>query len=130
MLDREQAEELPIRIELKAAMDISAVRERTLARGRGILAMLEGELTPEAVRDTDLSTFDTIVVDNRAYLRYPELARHNARLLEFVPAERELRLLRELQHAGTANVYAAEFSHDGRLLLTSSGDRTLRIWGE
>ncbi|HEY6556344.1 MAG TPA: hypothetical protein VI072_03690, partial [Polyangiaceae bacterium] len=53
-----------------------------------------------------------------------------ARLLEFVPEKRELRLLRELRHAGTANVYAAEFSQDGRLLLTSSGDRTLRIWGE
>ncbi len=53
-----------------------------------------------------------------------------ARLLEFVPGQPKLRLVRELRHAGTANVYAAEFSRDGRSLLTSSGDRTLRIWGE
>jgi WD40 repeat protein len=53
-----------------------------------------------------------------------------ARLLELAPGQPELRLVRELKHAGTANVYAAEFSRDGRSLLTSSGDRTLRVWGE
>ncbi|HMJ10346.1 MAG TPA: WD40 repeat domain-containing protein [Polyangiaceae bacterium] len=53
-----------------------------------------------------------------------------ARLLEHVAGAKELRLVRELRHAGTANVYEAEFSRDGRLLLTSSGDKTLRIWGE
>ena len=43
--------------------------------------------------------------------------------VKFVPGQPELRLVRELRHGGTGNVYAAEFTRDGRLLLTSSGDR-------
>ncbi len=41
----------------------------------------------------------------------------------------ELVLVKALRHAGTANVYAAEFSRDGTTLLTSSGDQTLILWG-
>lgn len=33
-----------------------------------------------------------------------------------------------LSHRGTANVYAAELSSDGRRLVTSSGDQTLKVW--
>jgi WD40 repeat protein len=33
-----------------------------------------------------------------------------------------------LPHRGTANVYAASFSKDGRRLVTSSGDQTLKVW--
>jgi len=40
-----------------------------------------------------------------------------------------LRLLKDLRHAGTANVYAASFLRDGSGLVTSSGDRTVRLWG-
>ncbi|MGE0326888.1 MAG: WD40 repeat domain-containing protein [Polyangiaceae bacterium] len=40
-----------------------------------------------------------------------------------------LTLVKELRHAGTANVYVVDFSQDGTRLLTSSGDRTLKLWG-
>jgi WD40 repeat protein len=33
-----------------------------------------------------------------------------------------------LRHAGTANVYGLGLSRDGRLLVTPSGDKTLKIW--
>lgn len=33
-----------------------------------------------------------------------------------------------LRHAGTANVYGLGLSPDGRLLVTPSGDKTLKIW--
>ncbi len=33
-----------------------------------------------------------------------------------------------LAHRGTANVYAASFSRDGRRLVTSSGDQTVKVW--
>jgi WD40 repeat protein len=41
-----------------------------------------------------------------------------------------LTLVKTLPHDGTANVYAATFSRDGTRLVTSSGDRTERIWAE
>ncbi|MCA9627680.1 MAG: WD40 repeat domain-containing protein [Myxococcales bacterium] len=41
----------------------------------------------------------------------------------------QLTLIKELRHGGTANVYVVEFSQDGTRLLTSSGDRTLKLWG-
>jgi WD40 repeat protein len=41
-----------------------------------------------------------------------------------------LLLLKLLKHTGTANVYAVSFSSTGDRLVTSSGDKTLRIWGE
>jgi LmbE family N-acetylglucosaminyl deacetylase len=48
------------------------------------LGVAHRDLPPEAIRDGDLSQFDTIVIDNRAYLKHPDLARYNARLLEYV----------------------------------------------
>jgi WD40 repeat protein len=33
-----------------------------------------------------------------------------------------------LRHAGTANVYGLGLSQDGRLLVTPSGDKTLKLW--
>jgi LmbE family N-acetylglucosaminyl deacetylase len=42
------------------------------------------EIAPATLRDADLSGFDTIVVDNRAYLEHADLARHNRRLLAWV----------------------------------------------
>jgi hypothetical protein len=35
-----------------------------------------------------------------------------------------------LRHSGTANVYALSFTHDGSALVSGSGDRTIRVWGE
>ena len=39
-----------------------------------------------------------------------------------------LTLLKELSHAGDANVYAFAFSNDGSDLVSASGDRTLRVF--
>ncbi|MDX2051645.1 MAG: hypothetical protein SFV15_04580 [Polyangiaceae bacterium] len=40
----------------------------------------------------------------------------------------ELRLTQTLSHLGTANVYALSFSADEQVLLSSSGDKTLKVW--
>ncbi|MBX3183121.1 MAG: hypothetical protein KIT72_16950 [Polyangiaceae bacterium] len=53
----------------------------------------------------------------------------HARVLK-LGSSSELQLVKALRHAGTANVYAAEFSPDGTTLLTSSGDQTLILWGK
>ncbi|MCA9640105.1 MAG: hypothetical protein KC492_05395, partial [Myxococcales bacterium] len=42
----------------------------------------------------------------------------------------QLTLVKELRHGGTANVYVVDFNQDGTRLLTSSGDRTIKLWGE
>jgi WD40 repeat protein len=52
------------------------------------------------------------------------------RILDVSTAEPELRLRKLLHHGGTANVYALDFSRDGAWLVSSSGDQTLRFWGE
>lgn len=39
-----------------------------------------------------------------------------------------LSVFKVLAHSGTANVYPVTFSRDGRLLITSSGDQTVRLW--
>jgi len=41
-----------------------------------------------------------------------------------------LPVLKELKHSGTANVYGLTFFANGKRLLSSSGDKTLRIWGQ
>lgn len=41
-----------------------------------------------------------------------------------------LPLRKLLRHTGTANVYALVFSSDGRELVSGSGDKTVRVWGE
>ncbi|MBM4364188.1 MAG: hypothetical protein FJ104_16030, partial [Deltaproteobacteria bacterium] len=51
-----------------------------------------------------------------------------ARLLSPRPVGGALRLLGTLRHAGQANVYAAGFTAGGDHLVTSSGDRTVRVW--
>lgn len=58
--------------------------EFTLPAALDRLGVTNRELSMDDVRDADLSRYDTIVIDNRAYVKYPELARSNARLLEFV----------------------------------------------
>ncbi len=41
-----------------------------------------------------------------------------------------LPLRKLLRHTGTANVYALVFTRDGSALVSGSGDRTVRVWGE
>ena len=41
----------------------------------------------------------------------------------------EMPRLKRLAHRGTANVYGIAFYKNGSRMVTSSGDRTLRIWG-
>ncbi|MCP4678409.1 MAG: hypothetical protein GY854_23425 [Deltaproteobacteria bacterium] len=38
-------------------------------------------------------------------------------------------LIKVLRHGGTANVYQMAFSKDGNLMVSVSGDQTVRIWG-
>lgn len=58
--------------------------EFTLPASLDRLGVTNRELSMDDIRNADLSRYDTIVIDNRAYVKYPELAASNARLLEFV----------------------------------------------
>jgi LmbE family N-acetylglucosaminyl deacetylase len=73
-------------VKVPAGLHVGYVRsyEYSIPEALGRLGVEHRELTPEAVRAGDLAGFDTIVIDNRAYLKYPELVRYNARLLEYV----------------------------------------------
>jgi hypothetical protein len=51
-----------------------------------------------------------------------------ARLFSHPVKDGKLELIGTLRHQGSANVYGAVFSEDGRRLVTSSGDQTVRIW--
>jgi WD40 repeat protein len=53
----------------------------------------------------------------------------HVRILSADPAAKALKLLKDLRHGGTANVYSLEFLRGGDGLLSSSGDETVRIWG-
>ncbi|MCK9462508.1 MAG: WD40 repeat domain-containing protein [Proteobacteria bacterium] len=51
------------------------------------------------------------------------------RILSADPRAKGLKLLKDLRHGGTANVYSATFLKDGSGIISSSGDETVRIWG-
>jgi WD40 repeat protein len=53
----------------------------------------------------------------------------HVRILSADPAAKALKLLADLRHGGTANVYSIVFLSGGDALLSSSGDETVRIWG-
>jgi WD40 repeat protein len=53
-----------------------------------------------------------------------------ARILRPAADGGPLKLLKLLKHTGNANVYAVSFTATGDRLLTSSGDKSVRIWGE
>jgi len=55
---------------------------------------------------------------------------YDGRIRTFVPSvdQIELTLLQTLRHGGTANVYSLTFTRDGKTLVSTSGDRTIRIW--
>lgn len=58
--------------------------DKTIQRSLAALGVDAKELTMEDVAKADLSTFNTIVIDNRSYQAHPELVANNARLLKFV----------------------------------------------
>jgi LmbE family N-acetylglucosaminyl deacetylase len=60
--------------------------DETLERSLGALGVEAKRLTVDEVREADLATYNTIIIDNRAYEAHPELIAANSRLLEFVNA--------------------------------------------
>ena len=60
--------------------------DQTLQRSLVALGVAAKELTVADILNGDLSTYSTIIIDNRGYEAHPELIPANARLLEFVNA--------------------------------------------
>jgi LmbE family N-acetylglucosaminyl deacetylase len=60
--------------------------DQTLEQSLAALGVNAKALTLDAVKSSDLSSFDTIIVDNRGYEAHPELIAANSRLLDFVNA--------------------------------------------
>jgi hypothetical protein len=58
--------------------------DQTLEHSLAALGVNSKPLTADAIKSTDLSSFDTIIIDNRGYEAHPELIAENSRLLEFV----------------------------------------------
>ena len=58
--------------------------DETLQRALTALGVDAKELTVDDVAKADLSTFHTIIIDNRGYQAHPELIASNNRLLKFV----------------------------------------------
>ena len=58
--------------------------DTTLEEALTALGVAHQALTPEDLRGGDLSVYDTIVLDIRAYLVRPDLVANNERLLEYV----------------------------------------------
>jgi WD40 repeat protein len=52
------------------------------------------------------------------------------RILSATVTGKSLALRKDLRHSGSANVYAVTFLADGSGLMSSSGDKTVRIWGK
>ncbi len=60
--------------------------DTTLEGSLAALGVEAKALTASSVQNDELSEFDTIVIDNRAYEAYPQLIATNQRLLDFVNA--------------------------------------------
>jgi hypothetical protein len=60
--------------------------DQTLQRSLAALGVAAKELTVADMQNGDLSTYSTIIIDNRGYEAHPELIAANSRLLEFVNA--------------------------------------------
>lgn len=58
--------------------------DQTLKRALTALGVNAKELTVDDVAKSDLSVFNTIIIDNRGYQAKPELVANNSRLLKFV----------------------------------------------
>lgn len=78
--------DLSVPVAVAPGLRVGFVRsfEFTLPTSLDRLGVTNRELSMDDLRDADLSRYDTIIIDNRAYVKYPELAGSNARLLEFV----------------------------------------------
>ncbi|HKR12788.1 MAG TPA: PIG-L family deacetylase [Pyrinomonadaceae bacterium] len=57
--------------------------DQTIQRALAALGVDAKELTVDDVAKADLSTYNTIIIDNRGYQAHPELVANNARLLKF-----------------------------------------------
>jgi len=60
--------------------------DQTIQRSLAALGVAAKELTVADIQKSDLSTYSTIIIDNRGYEAHPELVAANSRLLEFVNA--------------------------------------------
>ena len=60
--------------------------DETLEHSLAALGVNSKALSVEDVKNADLSSFDTIIIDNRGYEAHPELIAANSRLLEFANA--------------------------------------------
>ncbi|HEV7475757.1 MAG TPA: PIG-L family deacetylase [Pyrinomonadaceae bacterium] len=60
--------------------------DQTLEQSLAALGVNAKPLNVEAVKSSDLSSFDTIIIDNRGYEAHPELIAANSRLLDFAKA--------------------------------------------
>jgi LmbE family N-acetylglucosaminyl deacetylase len=60
--------------------------DQTLEHSLASLGVTSKGLTPDEIKNVDLSTYNTIIIDNRGYEAHPELVAANSRLLEFVQA--------------------------------------------
>jgi LmbE family N-acetylglucosaminyl deacetylase len=60
--------------------------DQTIQRSLAALGVAAKELTVADIQNGDLSTYSTIIIDNRGYEAHPELVAANSRLLEFVNA--------------------------------------------
>ena len=60
--------------------------DETLQHSLAALGVNSKSLSVEDVKTTDLSSFDTIIIDNRGYEAHPDLIGANSRLLQFANA--------------------------------------------
>ncbi len=58
--------------------------DQTIERSIAALGVASKALTVDDIKTADLSSYNTIIIDNRGYEAHPELIAANARLLEFV----------------------------------------------
>jgi LmbE family N-acetylglucosaminyl deacetylase len=60
--------------------------DQTLEHSLGALGVNSKALTLDEIKSADLSSYNTIIIDNRGYEAHPELIAANSRLLSFVQA--------------------------------------------
>jgi LmbE family N-acetylglucosaminyl deacetylase len=58
--------------------------DQTLQQALNALGVLSDKLTVAKIRESSLTRYDTIILDNRAYYAHPELIAANAQLLKYV----------------------------------------------
>ena len=60
--------------------------DQTLEHSLTALGVTSKALTPDEIKNSDLSLYNTIIIDNRGYEAHPELIAANSRLLDFTQA--------------------------------------------